>query len=275
MGTSLSCPEYGRGKHGSDDEDDIDDRIPDEEPDVDTENPANPEVIKCFICGGPNVGKTSVFNRILGNYYEAPEASKNLANIGSKMLEIEGFQPRTVCVWDLPSRSRSHLRSVYPIQDAAAAIIVFSVDDDESKQEAKEWYRMIQREIPNMYCIFLANKVDILQNERSIGDATRMVDLGMGQWCKKQGMHCAHASAKANEISMVVYRGESAESMWFPSLIRVVIEQVTLIGTSFTTITSLNLPTRDRAGDADQDRRLRRARAGPDAGDHADAAAAR
>jgi hypothetical protein len=39
-------------------------------------------------------------------------------------------------------------------------------------------------------------------------------------------MHCAHASAKANEISMVVYRGESAESMWFPSLIRVVIEQV-------------------------------------------------
>jgi Ras-related protein Rab-5C len=119
-------------------------------------------VLKVVFLGATGVGKTSIIHSFATSMF--PEGIPNTIGATSARYCIETPSGRTVNldVWDTAGQER--YRSLAPIyyQGSAAAVIVFSLTEESSLDEAADWVDELREALQVMPAIYLiGNKADL------------------------------------------------------------------------------------------------------------------
>jgi len=138
--------------------------------------------VKLVLVGSPNVGKTSVFHRILYNsfteYYMATlGADVGLTTFHIFPKELNNHVMINLQLWDIAgSESFTDLaRIVY--KDSTALLLVCDVSNSEVIPTALPWIQDIEKLIFDPYVALLCNKIDVATDERTSYERMNHKDL--------------------------------------------------------------------------------------------------
>ncbi|OQR99216.1 hypothetical protein ACHHYP_07221 [Achlya hypogyna] len=103
---------------------------------------------KVLVLGGPNVGKTSIFQRLMGNEFESTRPHIGV-NIGLKSLELEGGPTIVIELWDVPSLpTLAKGDQTKYFEDCHAVIFVSSKTDATSLAHAQAYHAALATKYP-------------------------------------------------------------------------------------------------------------------------------
>ena len=124
--------------------------------------------IKVILIGDPGVGKTSIINRLLKNNFNEKMNSTLSPECYDHIIKINDLIIRMV-IWDTAGQEKYNSIISNHFQSAEAAIFVYSVDDSNSYNNIKEWYKKLtdikNDENLNVKKILLGNKIDLEKKE--------------------------------------------------------------------------------------------------------------
>lgn len=132
---------------------------------------------KVVLLGATSVGKTCIVTRATSDFFDPEQVSTVGASFSAKTIETEDCRV-TLRIWDTAGQER--FRSLAPMyyQGSQAAIIVFSIDSDDSFKEASQWVEELKSHFEQMPLLYLVgNKAD-LQNDRNVtvDDAEKLAE---------------------------------------------------------------------------------------------------
>lgn len=124
---------------------------------------------KVVFLGASCVGKTCIVTRATSDFFDSDEVPTVGASFSTKTINCDNTRV-TLRIWDTAGQER--FRSLAPMyyQGSQAAIVVFSLTDRQTLQEAKEWVDELKKyfeQLPTIYLI--GNKAD-LEDQRQISD---------------------------------------------------------------------------------------------------------
>jgi small GTP-binding protein len=124
------------------------------------------------LLGEGGVGKTSIAHRLIDDDFKSDLPSTVGADLGQKILTVNGTCAQ-LAIWD--TAGQEVFRSLTPqyYRDAQMALVVFSVTDKRSFDEAAFWIRSVRAETPSAVITLVANKIDL--------DDTRVVSFDLGE----------------------------------------------------------------------------------------------
>ncbi|OQS07211.1 hypothetical protein THRCLA_00781 [Thraustotheca clavata] len=127
---------------------------------------------KVVLVGGPCVGKSCIFHRVLKNEYRS--SSGVGVNIGLKSIEIDGGDTVVVELWDVPSivEMKKDCQSEY-LDACDAVIFVYSKTDASSLGHAMAYWNCIGNNVP---AVVLKSKCDCVVEQ--LPDAEALTWLG-------------------------------------------------------------------------------------------------
>jgi small GTP-binding protein len=116
---------------------------------------------KVVLLGAGNVGKTSIAIRWRDNRFSA--ISERTIRAGVFTREVKGKNGLvTINLWDTAGQEEFHAIAPIYYKEAAAALLVFAVDDPASCEGASNWYPELAKNVGDELAIFVvANKVDL------------------------------------------------------------------------------------------------------------------
>lgn len=122
---------------------------------------------KVVLLGASGVGKTCIVTRATSDFFDPEQVSTVGASFSAKTIDTDDCRV-TLRIWDTAGQER--FRSLAPMyyQGSHAAIIVFSLDNQDSFNEASQWVQELQAHFETMPKLYLVgNKVDLV-NDRVI-----------------------------------------------------------------------------------------------------------
>eukprot|EP00750_Incisomonas_marina_P032712 INCI9313.1.p1 GENE.INCI9313.1~~INCI9313.1.p1 ORF type:complete len:229 (-),score=35.67 INCI9313.1:161-847(-) len=111
---------------------------------------AVPEPVKCekfkiLLLGPPNVGKSCIFKRYVSMRFEQLYQPDLTANIGSKLVGIDGLPTINLELWDIPGALDPNLEDIY-FEGADGVILVFDVANaKQSTADVEVWFDRIRQ----------------------------------------------------------------------------------------------------------------------------------
>jgi len=138
-------------------------------------------VLKFVLIGDAAVGKSSLLVRLTDErFLTNPDATLGV-EFGSKLIHIPD-EDKTIKLqcWDTAGTEyfRSITRSYY--RGAAGALLVYDVTSRASFEHAEDWLKDVRDHAdPNLTCILVANKVDLVGEEDGLGGSSARASLDM------------------------------------------------------------------------------------------------
>lgn len=161
----------------------------DGEPSIDV---VKPVVAKVVMLGSAGVGKSCIVHRIIHDSFAEHSSTTIGANHHTHMLHISD-ETVEMRLWDTAGQER--FRSFVPLyfRDAAAAVIVFALNDADTFHDAKGWVDMVHNEAGDTVHKFLVGGKSDLKEDRAV--TLEEVKAYAGE----QGMAYIEASALTGE----------------------------------------------------------------------------
>jgi len=146
---------------------------------------------KVVILGASGVGKTCLGLRFVKDQFVTYTASTIGASFLVKELVLNN-QKVTLQIWDTAGQER--FRSMAPLyyRGAVAAILVFSMTDEQSFEKLKEWVRELQNNVDEPLVLAIAcNKADLAEQRVVTAEAA-------AAYAQSIGAIIVETSAKSN-----------------------------------------------------------------------------
>lgn len=103
-------------------------------------SPVKVEKMKVLLLGPPLVGKSCLFKRYVSMKFHENYEPDLTANIGSKLVGIDGLPTVNLELWDIPGTLDPQLEDIY-FKDVDGAILVFDVANaKQSTEELAKWF---------------------------------------------------------------------------------------------------------------------------------------
>lgn len=128
--------------------------------------------IKTIFVGPPNVGKTSLFNRLLNDTFSEHELPTLKSSNNVIKQQKEGVDV-LFSLWDTAGQEK--YRSLIPmyVSNAGLALFVFDLTNKQSLLEVKDIFESLRERIPDeCRIILIGNKSDASPIEATIEDST-------------------------------------------------------------------------------------------------------
>ncbi|KDO27660.1 hypothetical protein SPRG_07290 [Saprolegnia parasitica CBS 223.65] len=153
--------------------------------------------IKVLLLGGPRVGKTSIFYRLLRNHFEPSASRVDVGvNIGLKSIALDGGPTIVIEMWDVPSTPHLSKDRAY-LEGADAVIFVASTTDASSCKHVQAYYDVLQTMYPSPDHHFGLPAV-VFQSKADC-PIKQPLDAGDQMWHEQVRLDCFPVSAKTNE----------------------------------------------------------------------------
>jgi len=122
--------------------------------------------MKVVLLGKEFCGKTSLVERYLNDRFAGENRYQNTigAAYGAKMLTLEDREI-TIGIWDTAGSERYESMSRIYYRGAKAAVVCYSVNDQESWDRLKFWINELQKLEKDCKIYLCATKVDLLQGD--------------------------------------------------------------------------------------------------------------
>ena len=155
--------------------------------------------IKIIMVGSINVGKTSLVTKYATGKIPGKKESTKNASFVNKMKTINGIKFE-IKLWDTAGQEKYKSLTKLFIKDAKIAILVYSIDNEESFKDLDEWLKLIKgvNDKDNIIYGVLANKSD-LESENTLCD-----EKGK-EYAKKIGAMWRKTSAVTDGIGIENY----------------------------------------------------------------------
>lgn len=120
---------------------------------------------KIVVVGEARVGKTSISLKFAKNEFDENQLSTIDCSYCNKTINYKG-RKQTLNIWvllikDTAGQEKFHsITSIY-YKEANGALIVYDICDQESFQKLKQWADEIEREVPGIPIVLVANKCDL------------------------------------------------------------------------------------------------------------------
>ncbi len=119
---------------------------------------------KVVLLGNTEVGKTSIFNRVIsGNYFEEGVSSSS-AYFRSKVIVPQSHPNVTLKInlWDTAGQEKFHSLTEMYIREAHGVLIVYDMTSSTTFEAVENWYKMIDNHLdPTKVVIaMVGNKCD-------------------------------------------------------------------------------------------------------------------
>ena len=123
------------------------------------------------LLGNTEVGKTSIFNRVIsGNYFEEG-VTTSAAYFRSKSVKIDEKTELKINLWDTAGQEKFHSLTQMYVQDAAGVLIVYDLTQKKSFEDVQLWLKMLEESLD------LSRTVLVLVGNKSDNDEMCSVDL--------------------------------------------------------------------------------------------------
>ena len=151
----------------------------------------NNEDNKVVLIGEMGVGKTCIIEQFISNDFNQDQDSTITAQFCKKDFEFPGGEKITLDIWDTAGQEKFRALTRIFYKNAKAVIIVYSINNKESFDEAKNyWYDQVKQHCDSGVIIAIAaNKCDLYE-ERQVSDEEGE------QFAKSIGAFFASTSAK-------------------------------------------------------------------------------
>ena len=133
--------------------------------------------IKVILVGQPNVGKTSIFHRILYDRFSEYYMATLGADLAHVFLHLYPGQPQrhlmvSLQLWDIAGSERFSDLSHIVYRDATAFVVVCDITRLDPLKQAEPWVTDIMKLRYDPYVALFLNKVDIQGDEEGVGSDT-------------------------------------------------------------------------------------------------------
>lgn len=122
---------------------------------------------KVVLLGPASVGKTCIVTRATTDLFDQDQVPTIGAAFSAKTFTGDNMRV-TLRIWDTAGQER--FRSLAPMyyQHSRAAVIVFSLDDRGTLEEAKNWFDELREQLDPLPMIYLVGNKSDLTNQRDI-----------------------------------------------------------------------------------------------------------
>jgi small GTP-binding protein len=147
---------------------------------------------KIVLIGAANVGKTCIVQRGTTGAFNSGTMPTLGASYTSKMIHVNDKLVRLL-IWDTAGQER--YRGITPMyyRNASAAIIVYSIVDEESFEQIDPWLRSLRDNLPTSVLLFVVGNKSDLESGRSVP-----VDFGQDKASAIKA-HFTEVSAKTGD----------------------------------------------------------------------------
>jgi small GTP-binding protein len=149
---------------------------------------------KLVVVGDSSVGKTSLINQFVTRKFVTDYRPTLGISITSQIYRIQGFEEAKInfMVWDVAGQKFFQRVRKHYYSSAHAAFIVYDITNRASFDNIDIWYEDMQKQIPKVPIVIVANKKDLEEN--------RAVSLAEGR-AKAKALKCMfmETSAKTGE----------------------------------------------------------------------------
>ena len=145
---------------------------------------------KIVFLGATSVGKTSIISRAVSDDFDSEMPATIGACYTAKVVEVEGTSVN-LQIWDTAGQERFRTLAPMYFRGSVVAVLVYSVTDEKSLQDVKNWVDEIKQQTDDMPRIFVVgNKMDL--------ESERVVSTDQGEQMARQlsAFHC-ETSAKS------------------------------------------------------------------------------
>ncbi|KAJ3432153.1 ras-related protein rab-5c [Anaeramoeba flamelloides] len=133
----------------------------------DSENSNQQTELKIVLIGASGVGKTSIVERFVKNFFN----EKQRKTIGSTFLSkvcVVNEKSYYLNIWDTAGEERFHSLVKLYYRDTNIAILCFDITKQSSFRDLDHWYQELQNSAPrNVILMIVGNKTD-LEEEREV-----------------------------------------------------------------------------------------------------------
>ena len=127
----------------------------------------NAITLKIIMVGAMNVGKTSLVTRyITGKCPSQPKTTKNASYV-NKHIKKNGFNFE-IKLWDTAGQEKYKSLTKIFTKDAKIAILVYSIDSEQSFNELDEWLKLVKESNPEDLILGVAANKSDLASESTI-----------------------------------------------------------------------------------------------------------
>jgi small GTP-binding protein len=122
---------------------------------------------KIVLIGAASVGKTCIVKRSTTGTFDVDAMPTLGASYTSKLINVNGKVARLL-IWDTAGQER--YRGITPMyyRNATAAMIVYSIVDEESFRQVDPWLRSLNDNLPSSVLLFLTGNKSDLESSRKI-----------------------------------------------------------------------------------------------------------
>lgn len=140
---------------------------------------------KIVVIGQPGVGKTSFVTRYVHNVFNNVRKSTIGVDFASAVFHWNDELDVVLQFWDLAGQEGFNEQSSVYYRNAHAAIVVYDVNDDDSKLMVSAWRDLLRQRVVfegapvQIPCILIGNKIDLqCPNNSDEFDTTDLDNLG-------------------------------------------------------------------------------------------------
>jgi Ras-related protein Rab-5C len=125
-----------------------------------------PTDLKIVLIGATSVGKTCIVKRGTTGLFESGTMPTLGASYTSKLVAVNDTSARLL-IWDTAGQERYRGITHMYYRNAAAALLVYSINDRDSFNQVDIWLRSLQDNTPSGVLVFLVgNKSDLDENRQ-------------------------------------------------------------------------------------------------------------
>lgn len=167
---------------------------------------------KVVVVGSSGVGKTAIVQRLVDGTFSEEGQSTVGVEFKSHAVSFDS-EVMKLSIWDTAGQERFRSVSKAYFRNSVGAILVFSLDDQQSFQDLDSWLNDLHSlSTPNAVILLVGNKSDVANKNVSTSEAE--------QFAKRHGLEYLETSAKdginindtfirlARDISEKVKKGE-------------------------------------------------------------------
>ena len=147
--------------------------------------------VKVILLGGPDVGKTAFFNRLLYNSFSLLKQPSVGIEVGSKLFDSSEL---SVCVdfWDAAGFERTYMKNEVYHESALAAFLLYDVTSQASLAEAAQVLAYFRERNASLMVCALGTKAD-LQHLREVTpeQGREFAERHQLSWAEVSAVSCA------------------------------------------------------------------------------------
>jgi small GTP-binding protein len=135
---------------------------------------------KIVLLGSASVGKTSIICRAVSDEFDTEMPATIGACYTAKQVEVAGTQIN-LQIWDTAGQERFRTLAPMYYRGSIVALLVFSVIEEKSLQDVKDWADEIKQQADEMPVLFVvANKADLVDERTVTTDQGEAVSKELG-----------------------------------------------------------------------------------------------